>query len=191
MPIRLLSLTLTSVVILVACAGSENQPTVLRLVDLFPSASVIGTGGTGGTGAAGAPPEPTEWRFEEGHDVGWKAGAGVSGLRVDGNVLAGRSITNVPIVYVERHSGLDDPDVLHQVIVRARVSEGANLTVTFRRSESLNLERTCRDRRRVSVAPVDTAHSRRRPSDLLDQCRLGGPGIVSSLRNPPHFAATD
>ena len=142
MPFRLLSLTLTSVVILVACAGSENQPTVLRLVDLFPSASVIGTGGTGGTGAAGAPPEPTEWRFEEGHDVGWKAGAGVSGLRVDGNVLAGRSITNVPIVHVERHSGLDDPDVLHQVIVRARVSEGANLTVTFSRSESLNLERT-------------------------------------------------
>ena len=142
MPFRLLSLTLTSVVILVACAGSENEPTVLRLVDLFPSASVIVTGGTGGTGATGTPLEPTEWRFEEGRDPEWKAGAGVSGLRVDGNVLAGRSITNVPIVHVERHSGLDDPDVLHQVIVRARVSEGANLTVTFRRSESLNLERT-------------------------------------------------
>ncbi len=134
MPFRLLSLTLTSVVILVACAGSENEATVLRLVDRFSSASVTATGGTGRTGATvgtGAPHEPTEWRFEEGHDSGWKAGAGVSGLRVDGNVLAGRSITNVPIVQVERHSGLDDPDVLHQVIVRARVSEGANLTVTF------------------------------------------------------------
>ena len=63
----------------------------------------------------------------------------MSGLRVNGNVLTGRSTTNVPIVHVERQSGLDDPDVLHQVIVRARVSEGANLTVNFSSRETLDL----------------------------------------------------
>ena len=48
MPFRLLSLTLTSVAILAACSGSENETTVLRLVDRFPSASVIETGERGG-----------------------------------------------------------------------------------------------------------------------------------------------
>ena len=142
MSFRLPSLAWSSVVFLAACGGSANEPTVRRLVDLFPSANVTGAV------VMSATFEPTEWRFEEGGNPEgpegpeWKAGAGIAGLRVDGDVLTGRATTNVPIVYVERTKGLDDPDVLHQVIVRARVSEGANLTIRFNSSESLNLERT-------------------------------------------------
>lgn len=136
MRFRLFAVALPSVAFFAACGGSENEPTVHRLVDLFPSASITGAVVTRATS------ERTEWRFETGSDPEWQAGPGVSELRVDGDVLTGRSTTGVPIVHVERQSGLDDPDVLHQVIVRARVSEGSNLTVTFSSSETLNLERS-------------------------------------------------
>ncbi len=113
-----LMMLIASVATLSGCGGSEDGPTVLRLVELFPSASVTGAVVTGATS------ERTAWRFGEGDPHEWKAGVGVSGLRVDGDVLTGRSTTGVPIVHVERQSGLDDPDVLHQVIIRTRVSEG-------------------------------------------------------------------
>ena len=135
MQLRLVSVVLAGALVLSACGSTENEPTVLRLVDLFPGASVTGAVVTGATS------DRTEWDFEEGRDTEWAAGPGVSELRVDGNLLVGRSTSGVPIVHVERQSGLDDPDVLHQVIVRARVSAGSNLTVNFVRNETLNLAR--------------------------------------------------
>lgn len=73
MSLRLASLALTSVVFVSACGGSANETTVLRLVDRFPSASVTGAV------VMSATSEPTEWRFGEGSNSGWKAGAGVWG----------------------------------------------------------------------------------------------------------------
>src|SRR3970040_2210858 len=101
---------------LLSCRGAVHEPQVVRLVDLFPSAVV--------SGSVSAPSEipPTEWRFDAGGDLGWKAGVGVTGLRVREGRLAGTTTADFPIIHVERTSGLDEPDVLHSVGVRARVS---------------------------------------------------------------------
>ncbi len=118
-----------------SCGGSATDPAVIRLVDVFPSATLRGTP------AAQATPEPTEWRFEDGEDPVWKAGAGVVGLSVQDDRLKGSSTTSVPILHVERTSGLDDRDVLHEIVVRARVSEGANLGVAFSSGETVDFDR--------------------------------------------------
>jgi arylsulfatase A-like enzyme len=87
-----------------------------------------------------APIAPTEWRFDESQPASaWKAGIGVEGLATRDGRLRGRSTTDFPLVRVERTSGLEDEDFLHEVVVRARASRGANLSVTFRGSESVDL----------------------------------------------------
>ena len=109
---------------LLSCGGA-NEPAVVRLVDEFPSASISGMV------EAAATAEPTEWRFDADEEHAFTAGAGVTGLTVSDGRLTGRSSTEVPVIHVERTRGLDDPDVLHEVIIRARISEGTNLWVTF------------------------------------------------------------
>jgi len=84
---------------LLSCRAAVHEPTpvqVVRLVDLFPSAVV--------EGGVGAPSEipPTEWRFNAGGDLGWKAGVGVTGLQVREGRLAGTTTTDFPILHVER-----------------------------------------------------------------------------------------
>jgi arylsulfatase A-like enzyme len=121
---------------LFSCRGAARDPPavqVVRLVDLFPSAVV--------SGDAGAPSEipPTEWRFDGGDDLGWKAGVGVTGLQVRDGRLAGTTTTDFPIIHVERMSGLDEPDVLHSVEVRARVSKGGNLEMIVLGTRDLNI----------------------------------------------------
>ena len=88
---------------LLSCRGAVHEPQVVRLVDLFPSAVV--------SGSVSAPSEipPTEWRFDAGGDLGWKAGVGVTGLRVREGRLAGTTTADFPIIHVERTSGLDEP----------------------------------------------------------------------------------
>ncbi|HLE70010.1 MAG TPA: sulfatase, partial [Vicinamibacteria bacterium] len=82
----------------------------------------------------------TEWRFDDPQAAGqWKAGVGVEGLRSREGRLTGRSTAKVPIVHVERSSGLDEEDILHEVVVRARASRGSNLAITFRGSETVEL----------------------------------------------------
>jgi arylsulfatase A-like enzyme len=121
---------------LAACGGSSSDPSVVRLVDLFASAQIENMAGP----AAGI--EPTEWRFDDAESAGqWKAGDGIGGLRVRDDRLAGRSTSEKPILHVERSAHLDEDDILHEVVVRARASAGTNLSIAFRGSETLDLPR--------------------------------------------------
>ena len=80
----------------VSCGGSGTDRAVIRLVDIFPDATVRGTPATQSL------PEPTEWRFDESNDTEWTAGAGVSGLRTVDGRLTGRSATKVPVATSNR-----------------------------------------------------------------------------------------
>ncbi|HEX5760340.1 MAG TPA: sulfatase [Thermoanaerobaculia bacterium] len=111
-----------------ACRPSDpGGPAAIRLVDLFEEKLVSGS-----RAKAAAAPVRTEWTFGEGDARGWKAGPGVAGLAVRGGLLVGRTTTDFPIFHLERTSGLEDPDQLHAVEVRLRVSGGANLSVATR-----------------------------------------------------------
>ena len=122
------------VVTLLSCAGTKENA-VVRLVDEFPSASIAGMVEVSAT------VEPTEWRFDADEEHGFTAGSGVTGLTLRDGRLTGRSSTGVPVIHVERTYGLDDPDVLHEVVIRARISEGTNLWVTFGGGEDPGIER--------------------------------------------------
>lgn len=124
-------------VFLFACSAPLPDAPVVRLVDVFDEATVEGSS----TDRAELP--RTEWRFDRG-DHSWKAGPGVSGLTVREGRLVGRATTDVPIVYVERTSGLENPDTLHAVEVRLRVSKGSNLSLELIGSESIDFEATTR-----------------------------------------------
>ncbi len=83
---------------------------------------------------------PTEWRFEEPEAAAaWKAALGVEGLGVRDGRLSGRSTTEFPLLHLERSSGLDTSDQLHEIVVRARVSGGSNLSIAFRGSETVDV----------------------------------------------------
>ena len=121
--------------LLVGCGSPTSEILTTRLVDAFGSAEISGTP------EQVTAPERTEWRFEDA-DHGWKVANGVASLAVSDGRLQGTSTDDLPIVHVERASGLDETDVLEQVVVRARVSAGSNLAVSFSGSEELNMERT-------------------------------------------------
>jgi arylsulfatase len=123
-----------ALVFFTACGGSKPESTVIRLVDEFPSVQIENLSTAGETIA------PTEWRFEDPAAVGsWKAGPGVERLSARDGRLTGRSTTEFPLIHVERSSGLDDSDLLHEVVIRARVSRGSNLAISFRGSEKVDL----------------------------------------------------
>jgi hypothetical protein len=98
MPSRIVFLCL---LLLTACRRATESK-VVRLVDLFDSAKVEGSP-TKKAAEPGAlwdfskPPKP-------GADatLGWKAGDGVTGLKVVDGKLTGKSTTDFPIIYVER-----------------------------------------------------------------------------------------
>jgi arylsulfatase A-like enzyme len=71
---------------------------------------------------------------------GWEAGPGVSSLAVRDGLLVGRTTANLPILHVERTSGLDNADQLHAVEVRLRASKGANLYVATRPGPTVDLK---------------------------------------------------
>ena len=121
-------------VVLVSCAPPSKEFSALRLVDVFGEATV-----EGGSANDSAAPEPTEWRFD-GSDNAWKAASGVTGLKLRDGRLVGRASTDIPIVYVERTEGLEDPDTLHSVQIRLRAWKGANLSMSFFDSEEIDVE---------------------------------------------------
>ena len=121
-------------VVLVSCAPPAEEISTLRLVDVFGEATV-----EGGSRNDNVAPEPTEWRFD-GSDNAWKAGPGVTGLQVRDGRLVGRASTDIPIVYVERTEGLEDPDTLHSVEIRLRASKGVNLSMDFFDSEEIDVD---------------------------------------------------
>jgi arylsulfatase A-like enzyme len=131
------------------CARSPGSDArVVPLVDVFEARFVEGS-------AAGpAPSFPrTEWRFDGPPPASspappagapprppasfaatrsWEAGTGISGLAIRDGRLVGRTTTDIPILRVERTSGLDNGDQLHAVEIRMRVSGGANLFLATR-----------------------------------------------------------
>ena len=133
----LVSLGFLGLGILAACSGTPSEVITIRLLDEFSSATVEGES----IDSVPSSP-PTEWRFDgsaSGANLQWKAGPGVAGLSVGDGFLRARSTTDIPILHVERTSGLENGDVLHSVEVRMRASEGSKLAVMFSNSEELNL----------------------------------------------------
>lgn len=113
--------------------GAGEKPRSIRLVDQFDPARVEGS-----SPRADAPGPVAEWRFDgepaAGADPtrGFRAGHGVADLRVEGGRLAGRITAPLAVLAVERTAGLDDPDELHAVEIRMRVTAGANLSMATR-----------------------------------------------------------
>jgi len=125
-------LFLLAVWTMAACTPRPDAPPSERLVDSFESATVQGTPDL----ASGL--ERTEWLFEESVE-GWQAGAGVESLTARDALLAGTSSSDTPVLHVEWPDGSSNTDVLQEVIVRARVSAGDNLAVSFSRREELDM----------------------------------------------------
>ncbi|HUE87678.1 MAG TPA: sulfatase [Vicinamibacterales bacterium] len=131
----------------VSCSGSDSAdapPNALRLVDLFDPKQVQGAA------APASAPTRIEWRFDGSPAAsvpakltathGWQAGPGVAVLAVQSGQLSGRSTTDVPLIHLERTTGLDAPDMLHSVEIRMRASGGANLAVQTSAAATLNLD---------------------------------------------------
>jgi arylsulfatase A-like enzyme len=124
-------------------ARSAETPTVLRLVDLFNPKGLEGA-----TVAARQVPR-IEWQFGAPAPSpapkvfpatrGWQAGPDVGALAIREGRLEGRSSGDFPILRMERTSGLDDPDQLHAIEIRLRVSAGTNLSVATSASEKVDL----------------------------------------------------
>lgn len=93
-----------------------------------PAASTAGTA-TPRPGPPGAkPPGPP-----------WTAGPGVTDLKVQDGLLAGRSTAAWPVVDLRRPRS-DDRDVLHEVQLRMRASAGGNVSVALRPIEEVDLK---------------------------------------------------
>ena len=149
-------------------ADAEAGPGTVRLIEKFDAKKVEGAAAEK---AVRALPR-TEWRFDGSAPKatgamppsgaaaggrpsafpvtrGFEAGPGIAGLAVRDGLLVGRSTTGEPILHLERTSGLDNADQLHSVVVRMRVSKGANLHFFTRPSPTVDLKaeaalpRTC------------------------------------------------
>ena len=157
----------------VSCSGSDSAdalPNAIRLVDLFDPNQVAGAA------APASVPTRTEWRFDGSPAAsvpakltathGWQAGPGVAGLAVQSGQLSGRSTTDVPLIHLERTTGLDAPDMLHSVEIRMRASGGANLAIQDERGRHVEPRRPARDGGPGNLAPAVAASGGRRGSDL-------------------------
>ncbi len=120
MPIRIL---LVCLLLLTACRRVPESK-VVRLVDLFDSAKVEGS-------PSKKAAEPAAlWDFSKplkpGGDatLGWKAGDGVTGLKLVDGKLTGKSTTDFPIIYVVRPKTVDQNDAFDSVQIRIRVNGG-------------------------------------------------------------------
>ena len=131
----------------------EPGPGTIRLVEKFDAKAVEGSS------PAKPPSIPrTEWRFGGTFPTaptpaggvgkppafaatrGWEPGPGISGLAIRDGLLVGRSTSGDPILHVERTSGLENADQLYAVVVRMRVSKGANLHMVTRPSPTVDLK---------------------------------------------------
>jgi arylsulfatase A-like enzyme len=109
------------------CHRSTEPAAAVHLVDLFGSARIEGA-------PRGAALEPGAlWDFAHPPAgtkdplLGWKAGPGVTGLKVANGRLTGRTTADFPILYVGRPVGADPNDEFDSIELRIRASQGANL----------------------------------------------------------------
>ncbi len=119
-----------SLMIAAGCSRSD-EPSVIRLVDVFDESMV-----EGGTAPPTTPPR-TEWKFAEPKSP-FSAVEGVEGLIVREELLRGRATTSRPVLHVERTTEIDGRDQLHAIEVRIRVSEGANLKAEVSGAEKID-----------------------------------------------------
>ncbi len=134
--------------VLAACSGRPGSSAVtIRLADLYKPDMLEG----GSSGLAPALPR-TEIRFDTpvpGADKlaathAFKAGPGIASLALREGRLAGQTTEDVAILDLERTTGLEDRDVIDSVEIRARVSAGSELSLTFRESEKIDLAELAR-----------------------------------------------
>jgi len=138
--------------LLAACTGRPGPSAVtIRLAELYKPEMVEGAA----TGSAEALPR-TEVRFDAPASAadklakpGWKAGPGIAGLAIKDGLLSGQTTEDIAILDLERSSGLEDRDVIDSVEVRARVSAGSELAVSFRESEKVDLAELAKQTRDV------------------------------------------
>jgi arylsulfatase A-like enzyme len=136
-------------------SGPAPEASSLRLVDQFQAESVTNSPTT-------AAPEPAvSWDFsktaganEEAKDptLGWKAGSGVTGLKVVEGRLTGRTTTDFPLIYAAVPKDIDSEDDFHSVDVRIRSSAAGELAVIRSNSDELNLDRIIEQNRRSPPA---------------------------------------
>jgi arylsulfatase A-like enzyme len=128
-------LVLAGVLVTLAACNRSPQHGVVRLVDSFDKAKVEGNP------TKKAPPPVALWNFstppKDASDplLGWKAGDGVTGLKVVDGKLTGKATTDFPILYVNRPKTVDANDALDSAQVRIRVSAGANVSVNATRGK--------------------------------------------------------
>lgn len=122
---------------LAGCARREAAPLAIHLVDLYHPEAVEGRTPTL------APPTPMQWRFDGREGAkGWEAFTGVSGLEVRGGRLVGRASDDLPVLHLALPTASENPDLVHEVQLRLRVSAGANVALGFDRSEKLDRAQT-------------------------------------------------
>lgn len=123
------------------CQRGRPAPMTVRLVDLYRPELVEGRAPTE------APAARIEWRFDgtaaeaagdRSPTGGWQALHGVSGLSRRAGRLSGKARAELPILHLERTSGLDDADLLHEVQIRLRVSAGSNVAFDVEGSPTID-----------------------------------------------------
>jgi arylsulfatase A-like enzyme len=124
-----------------ACRRAQPSGTV-RLVAAFRPETI-----SGAVAPSTAPAALLQWRFDgPAGDVpeklrathGWEVAAAVDSLAIREGRLAGRSTAALPLLHFARTTGLD-PDLLHSIEVRLRVSAGTRLSVRFSEEEKPDL----------------------------------------------------
>ncbi|MBI1786279.1 MAG: sulfatase [Acidobacteria bacterium] len=120
-------MALAATLCLLAACRRSPETKVVRLVDVFDTAKIEGS-------PKGKAPEPGAlWDFAKPPQgaadplLGWKAGDGVAGLKIQDGKLTGRSTTDFPILYVSRPKSVDPKDAFDSIQVKIRLSDGANL----------------------------------------------------------------
>jgi arylsulfatase A-like enzyme len=133
----LLSLCCAALLTLGGCAAPSSGERAVHLVDRFDSKMIEGSPQT----AEAKPAALWDFSTAAGADnatLGWKAGPGVTGLKVVDGHLTGRSTTDFPVIYAERPP-VDGNDVVYSLDLRLRASDGANLNASGMHTANLDL----------------------------------------------------
>src|SRR5450432_860529 len=97
---------IAAAVLFLAACSRPRENKVVRLVDIFDTAKIEGTPDSKSL----APKAMWDFAKPEKGAEEWKAGDGVSGLKIVDGKLIGRSTTDFPIIYVSRPKAVDTSD---------------------------------------------------------------------------------
>ena len=116
-----------------AGCGGDSRPehasaAAVRLVDAFQASMV--------SGGSRAPRELPRIEFRA---ADWKAGPGIAGLTVREGRLTGRTTDSFPVLHLTRTAGFDNPDLVHAVEVRMKVSAGEKVSAQAVGDEKLDI----------------------------------------------------